>query len=73
MTKRTEFIPFLGVVEIDDEEETVSVDVSLYFQTQQEVADELGVTRIAVGQTERRALKKAREILSKKFKKSDLI
>ena len=73
MTKRTEFIPFMGVVEIDDEEETVSVDVSLYFQTQQEVADELGVTRIAVGQTERRALKKAREILSKKFKKSDLI
>lgn len=72
MTKRTEFIPFMGAVEIDDEE-TESVDRDLYYQTQQEVADELGITRIAVGQTERRALKKVREILTKKFKKSDLI
>ena len=73
MTKKTEFIPFMGVVEIDDEEETVGVDRDLYSKTQQEVADELGVTRIAVGQTERRALKKAKELLTKKFKKSDLI
>lgn len=73
MTKKTEFIPFMGVVEIDDEEETVGVDRDLYSKTQQEVADELGVSRIAVGQTERRALKKAKELLTKKFKKSDLI
>lgn len=72
MTKKTEFIPFLGVVEVDDEEEVAS-DRSVYAKTQQEVADELGVTRNAVGDTERRALKKAKEILTKKFKKSDLI
>lgn len=73
MTKRTEFIPFMGAVEIDDEEETESVDKDLFFKTQREVADELGVSQIAVSQTERRALKKARALLSKKFKKSDLI
>lgn len=71
MTKRIEFIPFMGVVEIDDE--VVKTDVNLTIKSQQEVADELGVTRIAVGQTERRALKKAKELLSKKYKKSDLI
>ena len=71
MTKRIEFIPFMGVVEIDDE--VVKTDVNLTIKSQQEVADELGVTRIAIGQTERRALKKAKELLSKKYKKSDLI
>ena len=71
MTKRIEPIPFMGMVEVDDE--VVKTDRNLTIKSQQEVADELGVTRIAVGDTERRALKKAKELLSKKYKKSDLI
>lgn len=74
MTKRTEFIPFMGAVEIDDEDDVQETNNrSLTVKTQQEVADELGITRNAVGDTEKRALKKAKEILTKKFKKSDFI
>lgn len=74
MTKKTEFIPFMGAVEIDDEEDTQEMqDRSLTVKTQQEVADELGITRNAVGQTEQRALKRFKEVLTKKYKKSDFI
>lgn len=74
MTKKTEFIPFMGAVEIDDEEDTQEMqDRSLTVKTQQEVADELGITRNAVGQTEQRALKRFKEILTTKYKKSDFI
>ena len=69
MTKKTEPIPFAGMVEIDDE----LIDRSLYSKTQQEVADELGVSRNAVGQTEHRALKKFKELFLSKFKKDDFI
>jgi DNA-directed RNA polymerase sigma subunit (sigma70/sigma32) len=70
MPKRNEPIPFMGIVEIEDDELT---DRSLYSKTQQEVADELGVTRNAVGQTEHRALKKFKELFLSKFKKDDFI
>ena len=64
MTKKTEPIPFMGLVEVDDD---------VYPMTQQEVADELGVSRNAVGQTENRALKKFKELFLSKFKKDDFI
>ena len=64
MTKKTEPIPFMGLVEVDDD---------VYPMTQQEVADELGVSRNAVGQTEHRALKKFKELFLSKFKKDDFI
>ena len=64
MTKKTEPIPFMGLVEIDDD---------IHPMTQQEVADELGISRPAVGQTESRALKKFKEIFLTKFKKDDFI
>lgn len=70
MTKKTEPIPFMGMVEIDDDE---LIDRSLYSKTQQEIADELGVSRNAVGQTEHRALKKFKELFLSKFKKDDFI
>jgi DNA-directed RNA polymerase sigma subunit (sigma70/sigma32) len=70
MTKRTEFIPFMGVVEIDDDE---PIDRSFLSKTHQEVADELGVSRNAVLQTEYRALKKFKELFLSKFKKDDFI
>lgn len=66
MTKRTEPIPFLGVVEVDDEDDT-------HPMTRVEVAQELGVTRHAVRLTEIRALKKFKELFLKKFNKDDFI
>jgi DNA-directed RNA polymerase sigma subunit (sigma70/sigma32) len=65
MTKKTEPIPFMGMVEIDDD--------IVNPMTQQEVADELGVSRNAVLQTEHRALKKFKELFLSKFKKDDFI
>ncbi len=72
MTKRIEPIPFVGMVEIDDDE-TESMDRKLFAKTQKEVADELGVTRHAVGQVEKRAMKKFKEKFVAKFKKDDFI
>ncbi len=72
MTKRIEPIPFVGMVEIDDDE-TESIDRKLFAKTQKEVADELGVTRHAVGQVEKRAMKKFKEKFIAKFKKDDYI
>ena len=66
MTKKTEPIPFMGLVEVDDDE-------SVYPMTQQEVANEMGISRNAVGQTENRALKKFKELFLSKFKKDDFI
>lgn len=70
MTKMIEPIPFMGLVEIGDDE---PVDRGLYIKTQQEVADELGVSRNAVGQTENRALRKFKEVFLLKFNKDDFI
>ncbi len=72
MTKRIEPIPFVGMVEIDDDE-TEPMDRKLFAKTQKEVADELGVTRHAVGQVEKRAMKKFKEKFIAKFKKDDFI
>jgi DNA-directed RNA polymerase sigma subunit (sigma70/sigma32) len=63
-------IPFMGLVEIGDDE---PVNRGLYIKTQQEVADELGVSRNAVGQTENRALRKFKEVFLLKFNKDDFI
>jgi DNA-directed RNA polymerase sigma subunit (sigma70/sigma32) len=68
MTKKTEPIPFFGVVEVDEDEVS-----DTHPMTQQEVADELGISRPAVGQTESRALKKFKEVFLTKFKKDDFI
>jgi hypothetical protein len=70
MTKRLEPVPFFGMVEVDDDE---PYDRSAYDKTQQEVADELGVTRNAVGSTEKRAKEKFKELFLKKFNKDDFI
>jgi hypothetical protein len=70
MTKYSEPIPFMGVVEIDDDEPS---DRSIYSKTQLEVADELGISRNAVGRTEYRALKKFKEVFLSKFNKDDFI
>ena len=70
MTKHSEPIPFMGIVEIDDD---APIDRSLLTKTHQEVADELGVSRNAVLQTEHRALKKFKELFLSKFKKDDFI
>ena len=67
MTKRIEPIPFMGMVEVDDEVNDT------HPMTQQEVADELGVTRNAVGLTEKRAREKFKELFLKKFNKDDFI
>ena len=72
MTKRTEPIPFFGMLEVDDEEDDL-VDRDLYSRTQQDIADELGVTRNAVGDVERRALKKFKKLFLSKFNKDDFI
>ena len=72
MTKTIEPIPFVGMVEIDDDE-TESMDRKLFAKTQKEVANELGVTRHAVGQVEKRAMKKFKEKFIAKFKKDDYI
>jgi len=68
--KHSEPIPFMGVVEIDNDEPS---DRSIHVKTQQEVADELGITRNAVGQTEHRALRKFKEVFLSKFNKDDFI
>jgi DNA-binding XRE family transcriptional regulator len=72
MTKRIEPIPFVGMVEIDDDE-TESMDRKLFAKTQKEVADELGVSRTAVGDVEKRAMKKFKEKFIAKFNKDDYI
>ena len=72
MTKRIEPIPFVGMVEIDDDE-TEPMDRKLFAKTQKEVANELGVTRHAVGQVEKRAMKKFKEKFIAKFNKDDFI
>jgi DNA-directed RNA polymerase sigma subunit (sigma70/sigma32) len=64
MTKRLEPVPFFGMVEVDDDTHPM---------TQQEVADELGISRPAVGSTEKRALKKFKEVFLTKFNKDDFI
>jgi predicted XRE-type DNA-binding protein len=65
MTKRNEPIPFMGMVEIDDEE--------VYPMTQQEVANELGISRPVVSLTEKRAMQKFKEKFLRKFNKDDFI
>jgi len=65
MTKKTEPIPFMGLVEIDDE--------IVHPMTQQEVANELGISRPAVGSTEKRAMEKFKEKFLEKFNKDDFI
>ena len=69
MTKRFEPIPFAGMVEVDDEEP----DKKLFDKTQQEVADELKVTRGTVGNVEKRAMKNFKEKFIAKFNKDDYI
>jgi predicted XRE-type DNA-binding protein len=65
MTKRTEPIPFMGMVEIDEND--------IYPMTQQEVANELGISRPVVSLTEKRAMQKFKEKFLKKFNKNDFI
>jgi DNA-directed RNA polymerase sigma subunit (sigma70/sigma32) len=69
MTKQFEPIPFAGMVEVDDEEP----NKKLFDKTQQEVADELKVTRGTVGNVEKRAMKKFKEKFIAKFNKDDYI
>jgi predicted transcriptional regulator len=68
MTKRLEPVPFFGFVEVDDDEVS-----DAHPMTQQEVADELGISRPAVGSTEKRAMQKFKEVFLKKFNKDDFI
>jgi len=70
MTKRVEYIPFVGAVEIDDDE---SISEETNPRTQQEIADELGLSRVTVGKLETHALEKFREIFLTKYKKDDFI
>lgn len=65
MTKRLEPVPFFGMLEVDDDD--------VYPMTQQEVADELGISRPAVGSTEKRAMQRFKEVFLKKFNKDDFI
>ena len=65
MIKRFEPVPFFGMVEIDDDD--------VHPMTQQEIADELGISRPAVGSTEKRALQKFKEKFLEKFNKDDFI
>ena len=71
MTKKIEPIPFAGMVEVDDEPE-VSIKND-FAKTQKEVANELGVTRTAVGLIEKKAMKRFRQKFLAKFKKDDFI
>jgi hypothetical protein len=71
MTKHSEPIPFMGIVELDDD--SLDVDKKLFSKTQQEVADELGTSRSVVSITERRALKKFKAAFESKFNKDDFI
>ena len=66
MTKRTEPIPFMGVVEIDDDE-------SVYPMTQQEVANVLNTNRPEVSRIQKQAMQKFKEKFLKKFNKDDFI
>lgn len=72
MTKKIEPIPFAGMVEVDDDEPEVSIKND-FAKTQKEVANELGVTRTAVGLVEKKAMKKFKEKFLAKFKKDDFI
>jgi predicted XRE-type DNA-binding protein len=65
MTKRTEPIPFMGMVEIDEND--------IYPMTQQEVANELGISRPVVSLTEKRAMQKFKAKFLRKFNKDDFI
>lgn len=67
MTKRTEPIPFMGLVEIEDE---IS---NTYPMTQQEVANELGISRPVVSLIEKRAMQKFKNKFLRKFNKDDFI
>jgi len=69
MAKRIEPIPFMGLVEVDDD----VVESSQFNYTLQEVADKLGISRGTVSVTERRALRKFKQKFLEKFKKEDLI
>lgn len=71
MTKRIEPIPFAGMVEVDDEP-VVSNKID-FAKTQKEVANELGVTRHAVAEVEKKAMKKFKEKFLAKFNKDDFI
>lgn len=70
MTKEVEYIPFVGIVELDDEEPIVEDTAP---RTQQQIADELGLSRVTVGKLETHALEKFREIFLTKYKKDDFI
>jgi DNA-binding XRE family transcriptional regulator len=72
MAKKIEPIPFVGMVEVDDDE-TKATDRNTFDKTQREVANELGVSRHAVGQVEKRAMKKFKEKFIAKFNKDDFI
>jgi len=65
MTKRFEPIPFMGVVEVDEND--------IYPMTQQEVADVLNVSRPVVSRIEKQAMQKFKQKLLKKFNKDDFI
>jgi DNA-binding XRE family transcriptional regulator len=72
MAKKIEPIPFVGMVEVDDDEPKAT-DRNTFDKTQREVANELGVSRHAVGQVEKRAMKKFKEKFIAKFNKDDFI
>jgi predicted XRE-type DNA-binding protein len=55
----------MGMVEIDEND--------IYPMTQQEVANELGISRPVVSLTEKRAMQKFKEKFLKKFNKDDFI
>jgi len=65
MTKRFEPIPFMGVVEVDEND--------IYPMTQQEVANVLNTDRTVVSRIEKRAMQKFKQKLLKKFNKDDFI
>jgi predicted XRE-type DNA-binding protein len=66
MTKRNEPIPFMGIVEIEDDE-------SVYPMTQQEVANVLNTNRPEVSRIQKQAMQKFKEKFLKKFNKDDFI
>jgi DNA-directed RNA polymerase sigma subunit (sigma70/sigma32) len=70
MTKKIEPIPFVGMVEIEEDDVSDKID---FAKTQKEVANELGVTRTAVGLIEKKAMKRFRQKFLAKFKKDDFI
>lgn len=72
MTKKIEPIPFAGMVEIEEDDNEVS-GKQYFAKTQKEVANELGVTRTAVGLVEKKAMKRFKQKFLAKFKKDDFI